>query len=129
MSKPHSSGSGPPEGPVNRWSYAPLTGERRPASQPAEKSGEPNEIVVSVDYALDIPLWGDWESLGLASDLLERLVAWQREFDQNFHYKKGWSSSSVRERWVATAAQLQEDLLAAVKGQVDVRMNLWPASK
>lgn len=121
--------SEPPEGSPKRWNYAPLTGARRRASQPAKLLGEPNEIVVRVDYGLDIPLWGDWESLELPSALLERLVSWQKDFDENFHYKKGWSSSRSRDQWVATAGQLLEDLRTVVNGRVDVRMDLWPASR
>lgn len=92
----------------------------------------PEVIVLMPDYDAELPLWGerwgnvDWHFTRFSRELLDRLAAWQREFDDNFHWESGWRSASVRDRWASEA----EDLATAVRTELGARselvVDLWP---
>lgn len=44
---------------------------------------------------------------GQAAGLLDRLAAWQQEFDDHFHpWESGWRSAAIRDRWAHQAKDL-----------------------
>src|SRR5215472_16060883 len=66
----------------------------------------PKEIELAPDYMADLPLEGDegmidWQDTGFSPQLLDRLAAWQQDFDDNFHWQTGWRSAEARGRWAA----------------------------
>jgi hypothetical protein len=56
-------------------------------------------IRLAPDYSAPLPLWGegfgniDWRYTKFPPALLDRLAAWQQEFDDNYHYETGWRSA------------------------------------
>jgi hypothetical protein len=42
--------------------------------------------------------------------LLDRLAAWQEEFDAYFHWETGWRSAEIRDRWARQAVELASDV-------------------
>ena len=59
-------------------------------------------------------------------DLLARLIAWQRAFDDDVHRDTGRTSTMAETRWAAEAAVLEADLRVALAGKVDLVVDLWP---
>ena len=59
-------------------------------------------IRLAPDYSAPLPLWGegfgniDWRCTKFPPALLDRLAAWQQEFDDNYHYETGWRSAPAR---------------------------------
>jgi hypothetical protein len=43
---------------------------------------------------------------------LDRLAAWQREFDVHHHWDRGWKSDEIRDRWTSEATGLAADVRA-----------------
>lgn len=93
----------------------------------------PEVIVLMPDYGAELPLWADrwgnidWHFTRFSRELLDRLAAWQQEFDDNFHpWESGWRSASVRDRWAREA----DDLATAVSAELGTRsklvVDLWP---
>jgi hypothetical protein len=93
----------------------------------------PEVIVLTPDYGAELPLWGErWGNIDgrftrFSRELLDRLAAWQQDFDDNFHpWESGWRSASVRDRW----ARESDDLATAVRAELGTRsrlvVDLWP---
>jgi hypothetical protein len=65
---------------------------------------EPFPVIIRLapDYSAPLPLWGegfgniDWRCTKFPPALLDRLAAWQQEFDDNYHYETGWRSAPAR---------------------------------
>jgi hypothetical protein len=90
--------------------------------------GVPVVIRFQPEYGVEVPLFpqsDDTDAL-VPRDLLARLIRWQSEFDQNYHYEKGWKSGEVRDRWAAEAVPLEAELRVALGGKADLVVNLWP---
>jgi hypothetical protein len=57
--------------------------------------------VLSPDHGAPLPLWGEgfgniaWQFTKFPPELLDRLAAWQQEFDDNYHYRTGWRSAAT----------------------------------
>src|SRR5262245_13692468 len=60
------------------------------------------------------------------SQLLDRLAAWQREFDDNFHWDRGWRSAQTRDRWASQAEELAADMRAELGTRAELTVRLWP---
>src|SRR5215475_1752841 len=58
--------------------------------------------------------------------LLDRLAAWQREFDDNFHWDRGWRSARIRDRWASQAEELAADVRAELGTRAELTVRLWP---
>ena len=123
--------------PVERrgqWiAFAPGTGDvhvskgdvSKGDDQLAQDAGQ-YRLTLTVDYSAEMPLWGrDAHRVVLEPMLLERLRAWQSDFDHNFHYEQGWLSREARERWATEAVKLEADLRDALPG-VELKVDLWP---
>jgi|SRR5215831_20845559 len=90
----------------------------------------PPVVTLSPEYSAELPLGGEGQlprqRTKFSPELLDRLAAWQKEFDSNFHWEKGWRSNDVRDRWASEA----EDLAAAVRAELGTRaelvVDLWP---
>jgi hypothetical protein len=92
------------------------------------QDGDPVVIRFMPEYSADVPLFprsDDTDAL-VPEDLLAKLMRWQSEFDENFHWEKGWKSTEVRDRWAAEAVPLENALREALKGKADLVVDLWP---
>jgi hypothetical protein len=84
------------------------------------------------DYSAPLPLWGEgfgniaWQFTKFQPELLDRLAAWQRDFDDNYHYQTGWRSAAMRDRWAHQAIELAADLRAALGTRAELTVDLWP---
>jgi hypothetical protein len=90
--------------------------------------GDPVVIRFMPEYSVEVPLFpqsDDTDAL-IPEDLLAKLIRWQSEFDENFHYEKGWKSTEVRDRWAAEAVPLEAALRETLKGKADLVVDLWP---
>lgn len=91
----------------------------------------PDVIRLSPDYGVELPLWGDgfgnisWQYTKFSPGWLDRLAAWQREFDRDFHYETGWSSDEARDRWVSKAEALAADVQAELGTRSRVEVGLY----
>ena len=58
--------------------------------------------------------------------LLDRLAAWQQEFDDNFRWDSGWRSAEIRDRWAREAGELAADVRAELGTRAELVVRLWP---
>lgn len=58
--------------------------------------------------------------------LLDRLSAWQQEFDDNYHWDSGWRSAEIRDRWASEAGELAADVRAELGTRAELVVRLWP---
>jgi hypothetical protein len=92
----------------------------------------PRVIRFAPDYMAELPLWGDGfgniacQYTKFPPGLLDRLAAWQREFDDNYHYETGWRSPAVRDRWAREAQDLAAAVQAELGTRADLDVDLWP---
>jgi hypothetical protein len=92
----------------------------------------PRVIRLSPDYSAPLPLWGAgfgniaWQFTKFPPELLDRLAAWQRDFDDNYHYRAGWRSATARDRWAHHAPRLAADVRAALGTRAELVVDLWP---
>jgi hypothetical protein len=94
----------------------------------------PREIELAPEYSADLPLWGccegagmiAWQDTKFSPELLDRLVAWQQEFDDNFHYETGWRSAEIRDRWASQAENLAADVRTELGTRAELTVRLWP---
>lgn len=56
----------------------------------------------------------------VSTDLLVKLLAWQREHDTNYSDSSGWRSEVARARWESAASELAEALADALGSSVKV---------
>jgi hypothetical protein len=63
----------------------------------------PTVIRFAPDYLAELPLWGEgfgniaWQFTKFPPELLDRLAACQREFDDNYHAETAWRSPAARD--------------------------------
>ena len=91
----------------------------------------PGQIDLSPDYSADLPLWGcggmlAWQNTKFSPQLLDRLTAWQQEFDANFHWETGWRSAEIRDHWASQAEGLAADVRAELGSRAELTVRLWP---
>jgi hypothetical protein len=67
----------------------------------------------------------DWRTPG-SPELLDRLAARQREFDDNYHWDTGWRSAEIRDRWASKIKDLAEDVRAQLGRRATLIVRLWP---
>jgi hypothetical protein len=93
--------------------------------------GEPLRLRLAPDYVMGISgLWpsSDDTDAMVSPELLTRLVAWNDEFNVNFHYERGWRSEEARDRWAEESVDLAAQVRAAVEGKAELQIDLWPLS-
>ncbi len=54
------------------------------------------------------------------------MIAWQKEFDSNFHWDTGWSSEETKGKWADEAVHLEAELREALAGKAELIVDLWP---
>jgi hypothetical protein len=92
----------------------------------------PKIIRFAPDYGAELPLWGEglaniaWQFTKFPPELLDRLVAWQREFDDNYDHQAGWRSAATRDRWTHDAKHLATDVQAELGIRTQLVVDLWP---
>jgi hypothetical protein len=93
----------------------------------------PDLIELAPDYSADLPLWGGdgsgnvaWQSTKFSPQLLDRLAAWQQEFETNFHWETGWRSTEIRDQWARQADLLTADIRAELGHRAELTVSLWP---
>lgn len=92
----------------------------------------PPVIRLSPDYSAPLPLWGEgfgcipWQVTKFPPQLLDRLAAWQEDFDDNHHYQTGWRSAAIRDRWAHQARELAADVRGALGTRAELIVDLWP---
>lgn len=86
----------------------------------------PDVVTLAPDYGAELPLWGNgfgniaWQYTKFSPGLLDRLAAWQQEFDAHHRWDRGWESDEIRDRW---ASQV-EGLAADVRTELGTRARL-----
>jgi hypothetical protein len=75
-----------------------------------------------------VPLWpsSDATDALVPPDLIERLLAWQSDFDGSFHPEREWLSHEAKERWATSSAELEAELREALSGKAELVVDLWP---
>jgi hypothetical protein len=92
----------------------------------------PGVITLSPEYGAELPLWGeplgniDWHFTKFPPELLDRLAAWQEEFDENYDYETGWRSDAAWDHWTAEAGELVAQLRAALGTRARLVVKLSP---
>lgn len=92
----------------------------------------PDVIEMAPEYAVELPLFGEgfgnisWQFTKFSPELLDRLAAWQKEFDDNFHWEGGWRSAEIRDRWASEAENLAWDVRAELGTRASLVVRLWP---
>jgi hypothetical protein len=92
----------------------------------------PAVIELAPDYSAELPLWGQgfgniaWQFTKFSPGLLDRLTAWQQEFDDSFHWQRGWRSTESRDRWAREAEELAADVRAELGTRAELTVRLWP---
>lgn len=94
--------------------------------------GDPLPPVVTLEpeYGAALPLGGEgmlaWQRTKFSPQLLDRLAAWQADFESGFHWDTGWRSPEVRNRWAEEARNLAADVRAELGMRAELVVNLWP---
>lgn len=88
----------------------------------------PAKVRLSPDYSAPYPLWplSDATAAMVPEAVMAKLVAWQKDFDANFHWETGWRSDEARDRWAAAATELGPEVRAALDGRAELEVDLWP---
>jgi len=95
----------------------------------------PATIELAPDYGAELPLWGQgfgniaWQFTKFSPGLLDRLAAWQQDFDDSFHWDSGWRSTRIRDRWAGQAAGLAADVRAELGARAELTVRLWPLER
>ena len=91
----------------------------------------PDVITLAPDYSAELPLWGEgfgniaWQYTKFSPELLDRLAAWQREFDAHYHWDRGWESDEIRDQWASEAADLAADVRTELGTRARLVVKLW----
>ena len=96
----------------------------------------PPVVVLAPDYHAGdnagLPLWSEesgqipWESTKFSPELLDRLAAWQQEFESSFHWEKGWRSERAQAQWASEAHELTADIRRELSTRSMLTVDLWP---
>jgi hypothetical protein len=57
--------------------------------------------------------------------LLDRLAAWQRNFDRHCHWERGWNSREARDSWVGEGRDLADQVRAEPGDRAELEMGDW----
>lgn len=108
--------------------YAPNTGVVLSAGQrQGQPPAEPTYVKLMPDYSAEMPLWGmPWTELNLDPTLINRLRTWQRQFDDHFHYERGWDDAEIATAWRIEREMLADALRDSVVPSIEVRVHPWP---
>ena len=90
--------------------------------------GQPIRLRLFPEYMVDVPVFprsDDTDAL-LPEGLLDRLIAWNEFFNENYHYEKGWRSEEAKEKWAEEAPSLVADLKDSLADKAELEIDLWP---
>jgi hypothetical protein len=82
----------------------------------ADDWDEPLPAVVTLEpeYGAELPPGGKgvlaWQRTKFPPALLDRLAAWQEDFEKGFHYDSGWRSRQARNQWAGQARELETEV-------------------
>jgi putative acetyltransferase len=83
-------------------------------------------IRMACDWGAEVPLFPQQsfiESL-VPDDLMARLKAWQADFEENFHWEKGWLSAELHMRWMETGGALLPEVRRAFSGIAEITCDM-----
>ena len=99
-------------------------------SEPQEPDAPPSEVLLFPDYTGNgwVPLWpsSDATDAYFSVDLLQRLVAWHDEFQDNYSYDGGWISDEAKRRWADESKALEDEVRREITGKASLTVHLWP---
>jgi hypothetical protein len=93
----------------------------------------PAVVTLEPEYGAELPLGGEgvlaWQRTKFSPALLDRLAAWQEDFENGFDYDSGWRSRQARNRWAEQAKGLETEVRAELGNRAELVVNLWPLNK
>ena len=93
----------------------------------------PAVVTLEQEYGAELPLGGEgvlaWHRTKFSPALLDRLAAWQEDFENGFDYDSGWRSRQARNRWAEQAKGLETEVRAELGNRAELVVNLWPLNE
>ena len=94
----------------------------------------PTVVTLEPEYGAELPLGGGegvlaWPRTKVSPQLLDRLAAWQEDFENGFGYDFGWRSQQARDLWAGQARELEADVRAELGNRAELAVNIWPLSE
>jgi len=90
----------------------------------------PPVVTLEPEYGAELPLGGEgvlaWQRTKFSPQLLDRLAAWQEDFERGFHHDTGWRSQQVRNQWAEEAKELEAEVRAELGTRAELVVNPWP---
>lgn len=80
------------------------------------RDGQPVVLRFMPEYGTRVPLFprSDFTDALVPEELMSKLIRWQEDFLENFHWEDGWRSPDVRDRWAVDAVSLASELRQAL---------------
>ena len=92
--------------------------------------GKAIRLRLSPDYTPPafVPVWhsSPYTDALVPPKLIDELIAWHEEFNENFDPDRGWRSKEVMDRWAAEGNKLAAELRSALVGKAELEVDLWP---
>jgi hypothetical protein len=93
----------------------------------------PTVVTLEPEYGAELPLGGEgvlaWQRTKFSPQLLDRLAAWQEDFENGFDYDSGWRSQQAQDLWAEQAKELEADVRAELGNRAELAVNLWPLNE
>jgi hypothetical protein len=93
----------------------------------------PAVVTLEPEYGAELPLGGEgvlaWQRTKFSPALLDRLAAWQEDFEKGYDYDSGWRSWQARNQWAEQARELEAEVRAELGNRAELVANLWPLNE